>query len=419
MAAGSTTREGRPGLAGTRVASTFERMSVSDHREPTPARTGTLRHDSPPMRLYQEAKTSGAWDPRSLDLRRDAEDWGRFSVAERDVLLRLTVLFQAAEESMTRDLLPLMMAVMREDRLEEHLFLTTFLAEEARHTEFFRRVLDEVCHQSGDLQRYQTPSFRRLFAEHVPAAMHRLLTDPSPTAQGEALVAYSLVGEGVLGDAGYHLFETALAGGQLMPGFRDGLARSQADEARHMAYGLFLLSRLVAADPHVWMAVSRRMEELLPLTLGIVSEFFEAYDPMPFGISLDETIQDTIARFAGRWAALERVREDGRALATLPTLPAAERTARGVLEWVNAELQPEPVQVRREGASPVYTFHVGPGGAAALLITQEVLAEHTASDVIAALRAHRVPERLRTGGGGKMRLTCLASRGKIIVQPSE
>jgi len=27
------------------------------------------------------------------------------------------------------------------------------------------------------------------------------------------------------------------------------------------------------------------MEELLPLTLGIVSEFFEAYDPAPFGSS--------------------------------------------------------------------------------------------------------------------------------------
>jgi len=54
------------------------------------------------------------------------DDWARFTVAERDVLLRLTVLFQAAEESMTRDLLPLVMAVVREERLEEQLFLTTF-----------------------------------------------------------------------------------------------------------------------------------------------------------------------------------------------------------------------------------------------------------------------------------------------------
>ncbi len=411
MAAGEAVREG---LARRRPHTTFGRMSVPEHREPKPARTGTLRHDTVPMRLYHEAKRAGAWDPRGLDLRRDAADWARFTVAERDVLLRLTVLFQAAEESMTRDLLPLVLTVVREDRLEEQLFLTTFLAEEARHTEFFRRVLDEVCHQSGDLQRYQTPSFRRLFAEQLPEAMHRLLADPAPAAQAEALVTYSLVGEGVLGDAGYHLFATALSAGDRMPGFRDGLARAQADEGRHMAYGLFLLSRLVAEDAAVWTVVSRRMEELLPLTLGIVSEFFEAYDPMPFGLSLDDTVQDAITRFAARWAALEEVRAQGRARTMVPS---ADETVREVLKWVGDELQPVPVDVRREGTSPVYTFRIGPAGASALLITQEVLGQHAAADIIAALRAQRVAERLRKSG--RTRLTCLSARGKIIVQPPE
>ena len=387
-------------------------------REARPARTGTLRHDTVPMHLYHEAKRLGAWDPRSLDLRQDVDDWGRFTVAERDVLLRLTVLFQAAEESMTRDLLPLVMAVVREERLEEQLFLTTFLADEAKHTEFFRRILDEVCRQSGDLQRYQTPSFRHLFAERLPDAMQRLLADPSPAAQAEALVTYSLVGEGVLGDAGYHVFSTALARGDSMPGFREGLRHSQADEGRHMAYGLFLLSRLVAEDRAVWSAVSRQMEELLPLTLGIVSEFFESYDPMPFGLSLDATVQDAIARFAARWGALEEAKLRGHALAGTP---GADQVVRDILGWVGDQLQPVPIEVRREGTGPVYTFHVGSGRAAdgggALLITQEVVAHHTATDVIAALRAHRVPERLR--GTGRKRLTCLSAGGKIIVQPPE
>jgi len=389
-------------------------MTAPDQREPRPARTGTLRHDTVPMRLYHEAKRLGAWDPRSLDLRRDLDDWARFTVVERDVLLRLTVLFQAAEESMTRDLLPLVMAVVREERLEEQLFLTTFLADEAKHTEFFRRVLDEVCRQSGDLQRYQTPSFRRLFAEQLPDAMRRLLVDPSPAAQAEALVTYSLVGEGVLGDAGYHVFSKALAHGDSMPGFREGLRHAQADEGRHMAYGLFLLSRLVAEDREVWTGVSRRMEELLPLTLGIVSEFFEPYDPMPFGLSLDDTVQDAIARFAARWGALEEAKLQGRALAGAP---GAEQVVRDILGWVGDQLQPVPIEVRREGTGPVYTFHVGAGQASdgALLITQEVVAHHTATDVIAALRAHRVPERLRAAG--RQRLTCLSAGGKIIVQP--
>src|SRR5256886_9784910 len=56
------------------------------------------------------------------------------------------------------------------------------------------------------------------------------------------------------------------------------------------------------------------------------------------------------------------------------------------------------------------TFHVGSGQAAdgggALLITQEVVAHHTATDVIAALRAHRVPERLRGAGRKIGRASC-------------
>src|SRR3989449_8213762 len=339
-------------------------------REPRPARTGTLRHDTVPMRLYHDAKRLGAWDPRSLDLRRDVDDWARFTVAERDVLLRLTVLFQAAEESMTRDLLPLVMAVVREERLEEQLFLTTFLADEAKHTEFFRRVLDEVCRQSGDLQRYQTPSFRRLFAEQLPDAMRRLLVDPSPAAQAEALVTYSLVGEGVLGDAGYHVFSTALARVDSMPGFREGLRHAQADEGRHMAYGLFLLSRLVTEDGEVWSGVSRRMEELLPPTLGIVSEVFEPCDPMPFGLSLDDTVQDAIARFAARWGTLEEAKLRGNALAGAP---GAEQVVRDILGWVGEQLRPVPIEVRRGGTGPRHPFPARAGQARGrgLLIPQE------------------------------------------------
>src|SRR2546422_10552531 len=171
---------------------------------------------------------------------------------------------------MTRDLLPLVMAVVREEGLEEQLFLTTFLADEAKHTEFFRRVLDEVCRQSGDLQRYQTLSFRRLFAEQLPVAMRRLLVDPSPTAQAEALVGRALAGA-----------------------------------------------------------------------------------------------------------------------------PGAEQVVRDILGWVGDQLQPVPIEVRREGTGPVYTFHVGSGNApgGALLITQEGAAQHTTSRGHPATRRPRLPER--------------------------
>jgi len=368
----------------------------------------TLRHDSVPMRLYHEAKRLGAWDPRALALDQDARDWARFTVTERDVLLRLTALFQAAEESMTRDLLPLLMTVVREDRLEEELFLTTFLSEEAKHTEFFRRILDEVCRQSGDLERYQTPSFRKLFSEKLPTAMRGLLADASPAAQAQALVTYTLVGEGVLGEAGYHVFTAALEHGGLMPGFREGLRLAQADEDRHMAYGLHLLSRLVAEDEAVWGVIQVRMDDLLPDTLGVVTEFFQPYDAMPFGLTLDAVIEYAMAKFAGRWASLEEARERARAARAAPS---PEARVRDIRAWLGEQVRPAHVAVSMDGTGKIRTFRIG---STALLVTQEVLEHHPAHEIIAALTARAVPQRLRDQA--PVRLTCLRVHGRIVVQ---
>ena len=271
-------------------------------RSPT---RGRLRHDSVPMQLYHAAKQQSAWDPRLLDVSQDVKDFAGLTVVEKDTVVRLCAMYLAAEEGMTRDLLPLLTTVVREGRLEEELFLTTFLADEAKHIEFFRRVLDDVCGQSGDLLRYQTPTFQRLFSEKLPAAMQLLLTDSSPAAQATAMVHYTLVGEGVLGEAGYHVFRTTLDGRGLMPGFREGLRCAQADEDRHMAYGIFMLSRLMGEDPEVWDVIRQTMDDLIPDTLGIVTEFYDSYDPIPFGLSLKDTVEYAMEKFAVRWESLE------------------------------------------------------------------------------------------------------------------
>jgi len=375
------------------------------------ARADRLRQHSVPMRLYREAKQRGAWDPRALDLSQDARDWARLTVAERDMLLRLTALFHVAEESMTRDLLPLLMTVVRENRPEEELFLTTFLSDEAEHTEFFRRILQEVCRHSGDLLRYQTPSFHKLFSEKLPAAMRALLADTSAAAQAEAVVTYTLVGEGVLGEAGHHVFATALEGAARMPGFRAGLARAQADEERHMAYGLFVLSRLVGETPAVWDVISRRMEALLPDTLGVVNEFFEPYDPMPFGLSLEATIAYTMARFAGRWASLEEARERRRGVRRGR---GVDEAVRGLVAWIREQAQVAAVEVRPAGTIPIYTFRVSGEPPSVLLVTQDVLDHHTSGEIITALSGRGVAQRLRDHTG--LLLTCLTAGGRIVVQ---
>ncbi len=224
-----------------------------------------LRHDSFPMRLYHKAKKLGVWDPRDIDLSRDRDDYLRIPEDYRERLRGLILGFQAGEEAVTVDLLPLVLTIAREGRLEEELFLTTFLWEEGKHTEFFRRVLDEVLQENEDLHLVRDPDpdeGHDLFADVLPHEMNRLLTDPSPVNQVRASVLYNMIIEGVLAETGYYSFARLLGQAGVMPGLQEGLQYIKRDESRHIAYGVFLISRLVAEDKALWPVVEQRMHQL-------------------------------------------------------------------------------------------------------------------------------------------------------------
>jgi len=101
-----------------------------------------------------------------LDLIR-LERYDHRTVTHRDLILRLTASFVAGEEAVTLDILPLIMTVAREGRVEEELYLTTFLFEEAKHTDFFRRFLDALPGDPGDLAR-----FRGVVESLAPASLY-------------------------------------------------------------------------------------------------------------------------------------------------------------------------------------------------------------------------------------------------------
>lgn len=287
-----------------------------------------LRHDTLPMRLYHKAKKLGVWDPRDIDFTRDLEDWRGLSELERESILQLSSLFMAGEESVTLDLLPLIMAVADEGQLEEEMYLTTFLWEEAKHTEFFRRFVDEVAGHHGDLTQYHTESYRRLFYEELPSAMQTLRTDRSPAALARASVTYNMIVEGVLAETGYHAYFEMLSTQNLLPGLRQGVGYLKRDESRHLAYGVFLLSRLVAADPSLWMVIEQRMTELLPLALGVVQEsdgLLEPDTPRPFGLRVEDYMEYATAQFAKRLDRISRARGE-----TLDELYATTEEEAGV-----------------------------------------------------------------------------------------
>jgi ribonucleoside-diphosphate reductase beta chain len=269
-----------------------------------------LAYDSFPFRLWQKAKRFGVWDPAAIDFRRDAADWRGLSDPERDLLLRLTALFQGGEEAVTLDLLPLIGAVAADGRLEEEMYLTSFLWEEAKHVEFFRRFLDRVTEDRGDLSRYHTPSYLQLFGEELPRAMGRLTEDRSPVALAEASVTYNMIVEGVLAETGYHGYYSALRRRGVLAAMQAGITEVRRDESRHLGYGVYLLSRLVAehGDP-VWDAIEAKMNALLPLAVGVIVEAFAPYDPIPFDLELEDFTGFAMRQFQSRFVRIERARE--------------------------------------------------------------------------------------------------------------
>jgi ribonucleoside-diphosphate reductase beta chain len=268
-----------------------------------------LRRELPPMRLWQKAKSLGTWDPSAIDLAPDRRDWQRLPDGEKDLLLRLTSNFLAGEESVTLELLPLILVVASEGRIEEEMFLTAFLWEEAKHVDTFRRFLDEVAHEHGDLARYHTPSYGRIFHEELPAAMSRLRTDTSPAAQARAAVTYHLIVEGVLAETGYHTYYAMLQGNGLMPGMQELVGLIKRDESRHLAYGVYLLSRLLAEHGDaVWQAIEGRMGELIGPAIALVDEAFAAYEVVPFGLRPEDFAAYAMAQFQKRMERIAKAR---------------------------------------------------------------------------------------------------------------
>lgn len=267
-----------------------------------------LQRESPPMRLFEKAKKFGVWNPSDIDLSQDIVDWRTLSDEEQDLLLRLTAMFQAGEEAVTLDLLPLIMAIAREGRLEEEMFLTTFLFEEAKHTDFFSRFLREVVGKTADLGHYHTENYHTIFYQALPAALQALQSDPSPAAQVRASVTYNMIVEGVLAETGYHAYFTVLQRNNLLPGAQEGIRLLKQDESRHIAYGIYLISRLIAADDELWPIAEETMNELLPAALGVIGDTFACYHPMPFGLVESDFTDYALSQFQKRIERIERSR---------------------------------------------------------------------------------------------------------------
>ncbi|MEO1023587.1 MAG: R2-like ligand-binding oxidase [Bacteroidota bacterium] len=273
--------------------------------------TGGLDFNSFPLRLFQKSKKLGIWDPASISFEQDVRDLKSLTQQEITLLMHLTSMFVAGEESVTGDILPLMRAMAKRGWIEEELYLTSFAWEEAKHTEFFSIFLQQVMQTNQDLSHFHSPSYRAIFYDALPKAMEHVLYDHSDAAIAKASTTYNLIVEGTLAETGYHAYYTMLERHNIMPGLREGIGHLKRDEARHIAFGVYLLCRLCAQNTSVFAVIEEQMNTLIEPAIDFINEIFDDYEQMPFGLKREDFIEYALSQFRKRIAKIERATEQG------------------------------------------------------------------------------------------------------------
>jgi ribonucleoside-diphosphate reductase beta chain len=269
---------------------------------------GGLNWDSLPLKLFAGGNAK-FWDPADIDFSRDRADWETLSDVERDFATRLCAEFIAGEEAVTEDIQPFMAAMRAEGRLGDEMYLTQFAFEEAKHVQVFRLWLDAVG-ITDDLHSFLEPltAYRQIFYEDLPNCLNALSTDPSPAAQIRASVTYNHVVEGMLALTGYYAWHKICVDRNILPGMQELVRRIGDDERRHMAWGTFTCRRHVAADDANWTVFETHMNELIPLALEATEQGFALYDPMPFGMQLEEFMQYSADKGMRRFGTISSAR---------------------------------------------------------------------------------------------------------------
>ncbi|HET6794065.1 MAG TPA: R2-like ligand-binding oxidase [Acidimicrobiales bacterium] len=233
--------------------------------------TRGINHDSVAWKLWEKSKKL-FWDPADIDWSKDAEDWAGMTDEERLPFALSARGFMVGEEAVTLDIVPLLRAMSDQGRLEDTLYLSMFVMEEAKHTDMFRRWFDAVGFDPSSLDdfvRQQTQQMQAeggratgLFDGELTRVMNRLDTDRSPEAILDATLVYNQLVEGVAAIGGYHRWNLLFRATEKMPGLEKGLKLTRRDEARHISYGTYLGRRIIAENPELWEFVERRWAEL-------------------------------------------------------------------------------------------------------------------------------------------------------------
>jgi ribonucleoside-diphosphate reductase beta chain len=239
------------------------------------------------------------WRTQDLDFSQDRVDWNeRIDPEERFQRMYGLSAFFIGEQRVTDELGPIMRAAPTED---QRIFLSTQIADEARHVRFFDRFYSEVgVYEGGDgvadrlrqTEEHLNPAFKQLFDEMLTQRVDRLATEPEDT-EGlvEAITLYHMIIEGVLALTGQHFIIDFNEREGTLPGFVEGFTNVARDEHRHIAFGVRFLTDMANEDSRYRDAIQRTIAEALPVTEKVLDPPWvddeESWEL--FGVTKEET----------------------------------------------------------------------------------------------------------------------------------
>lgn len=242
-------------------------------------------HDALPLRLFT-ASHERAWNPAAIDFSHERAGWLALSDDERRLLLRLVASFRIGERGVAHELTPLHARFRRDGWLEEEVFVAAQMYEEARHVQFFERWLVEALPGRFGVDIPYPRLHGDMFSVQLPRAMGALIEDDRPEALLRAVMLYHFYVEGVGAEAGYALYFAAFEHSRQFPGLERGIRLIQRDEARHIAFGVHVLQRLLAAHPRLIEPFEEQAAGMRRLADDDLDQLLSDFEPgtAPFGI---------------------------------------------------------------------------------------------------------------------------------------
>src|SRR3954447_2091661 len=215
------------------------------------------------------------WAVQDLDFTQDRIDWHeRITPEERVARMSGLSSFFVGEQRVEAELGPLMRAVPDEDM---RIFLSTQIADEARHVVFFDRFYTEVgvlqtdglADRLAETSAHVTDDFFTLFDDILKGKADRLAREPEDLeCCVEFVTIYHMVIEGMLALTGQHFITDYNEKVGTLPGFVAGFTNVSRDEPRHVAFGARFLRDMTQRGHGD--AIQRTLAEVLPIAQGVL-----------------------------------------------------------------------------------------------------------------------------------------------------